>query len=474
MDPLPPDPVPPDPGAIVPCVSGSVSGGKRRIENNDEFCSSAKKSITNKDLTVASIQNIFIHPSLSISKQYTSNDSGPFLVHVSRDSDLDTDQSIRPIKFGQFLVKSKVSNICTDGVKKVGRNKIAVVFKTAEDANNFLSNPVLDTAKYSASIPSYNITKMGIVRNVPVDLSMDEFVESLVLPNGCGVVLKARRLSRKSFEDGKPTWVPTQTIVITFHGQSLPSRVFSYHTSLPVETYQFPTIQCLNCCRFGHVKAQCRSNARCYRCAQSHKGDECSVVEGEATCLQCSGQHFSTNKSCPEHGRQRSIKLLMSQQNLSYEEASSQSPKVKRPYAEVAQVSNLSQSTYLSSQLSQISSSPSNVSYRKNVFSSSRPRTPLGKTYDRAAHQAIIGDEPSALPNGCSLQSQSLDSSDLSRENNLLEVLLSLIISILSSNNSSIPSHVAQKLTEIISLSNNYGSRHHSAMELKKYPQEKA
>lgn len=460
MDSLEPDP--PDLPAIA------IPGSKRRAEN-DVNASSAKKTIVNKETASASIQTMYLHPSLVVGiKEYTSLDKGPFVVHVSRtEPEPAAGTAIRPIQFGQFLFKNKISNICTDGVKKVGRNKISVEFSSAVAANKFLDNPLLEKHAYQVTIPSYNITKMGIVRQVPVELAMEEFVESLSLPSSCGNVLKARRLNRKTVVEGKVTWVPTQTVVITFQGQVLPQRIYLFHTSLPVETYQFPTIQCQNCCRFGHVKMQCRSKPRCFRCAQPHAGDSCEVIESKATCLHCSGQHFASNKGCPEQGRQKTIKLLMSQDNISYEDASHRFPKPTRPYAEVIQDSNsnLPQS-HPSLQRTQPSFYPATSSYRKTISPAPRLRAPLGSSFDRSAHQAIVADSPSALPNGHALSlANSLPSS---QDDSLLEILLTMIISIISKNNSSLPSHVAHKLSQIISLSNNYGSSLRATVEHEK------
>lgn len=485
MDPPTPDPPdPPDPTTTMDTSSEpwqlvSNSNKRRLVDENQSVSQSiSKKTIITPELASASIQNVFISNTIVIGiKAYTSTDKGPFLVHISRtEPDPSAGTTIRPIKFGQFLVHNKVQNICPDGVKKVGRNKLSVEFRSAADANKFLDNPVLTMCKYEASIPSYNITKMGIVRQIPVDLSMDEFVESLELPIGCGEVLKARRLNRKSIDEGKISWVPTQTVVLTFHGQFLPSKIFSFHTSLPVEIYHYPTIQCLSCCRFGHIKAQCRSKPRCYRCAQPHTGDSCSVEECKATCLYCSGQHFASNKNCPEQGRQRSIKLLMSQEGVSYEDASNQCPKTNRSFAEVAQ--DMYSNPFPTYQAPTRPPIPNYItsnqsgSYRKTLPTPPRPRALPEKSYDREAHQAIVGNIPSSLPNGCALLNDQPPA--VSQEEGLLDLLLTLIINIISRQNSIIPSNVAQKLMSAIALSsNNNGSNVCSSVEQRKPPSEK-
>lgn len=52
--------------------------------------------------------------------------------------------TLRPIKFGQFLFKNNIQNISKNGLKQIGGNRISVQFISAEDANNFLSNPLIE------------------------------------------------------------------------------------------------------------------------------------------------------------------------------------------------------------------------------------------------------------------------------------------------------------------------------------------
>lgn len=115
-------------------------------------------------------------------------------------------------------------------MKNVGRNKISVEFKNAQAANSFIINPTLTLSKYKALIPTFNITRTSLVRGIPCEWFLEDFVESLELPSGCGEVLKARRLNRKLVFDGNVSWVPTQSIVLTFRGQFLPEKIYSFHT----------------------------------------------------------------------------------------------------------------------------------------------------------------------------------------------------------------------------------------------------
>lgn len=472
-----PDPLPPDPPdghgestkmevsqpLFAPSqITSTIESRKRR---GDEFIThlsqiSQKKNFSN-DLSesVPSIQSVYIHPQLEIeNRTYTSSDKGPFLIHVSRvESDPALGLSIRPIKFGKFLHFNKIKNIALDGIQSVGRNRISVKFISAEDANAFLKNEKLSVNNYKAVIPTYNITRMGMVRGVPVEWSMNEFVESIETPQNL-LILKARRLSRKENVEGSdPKWIPTQSVVLTFKGQILPSHIYSFFNSLKVEPYQLPTIQCLKCCRFGHIQTLCRSIARCFRCAGAHTGDSCLVEKSQATCASCSASHFATDKNCPEHSRQRSIKIIIANENISYSEASLRFPSSRLAYSDVTrmnsqpQTPSLNTSSPVSIRESSLPNSPNN-SLKKTVFLTRRPRPSLSQGYDKKAHQNIIRNPHVSSTNGCAI-SCSPETYSQSSNDNMMEVMLSLLLNMISKCNNSLPYHVAQKLRQLANYS---------------------
>lgn len=470
IPPEPPDPpdVPIDDSLLSPPVFSSNSSSssqisRKRGSDNPASSHNPKITVTDTSLPSASVQTVFTHPSLSEQRVYSPNDQGPFIVHVFRPETIPSSGStFNVMKFGQFLVSNNIKNISKGGVKKIGRNRVAVEFNNAESANSFANNALLKTNQYGTLIPSYNISRMGIVRDVPVDWSMDEFVKAIELPDNCEAILKARRLNRKSINaDGSVIWVPTKTVVITFSGQVLPSKIYCYHTALPVETYQLPTIQCLNCCRFDHIKTQCRSKPRCYRCAQSHSGESCSVSVEQSSCLLCSGRHLAIDKACPEHSRQKAIKIVMSDENISYYEASARFPAVRRPYSDITKSSAPSQypsSSFYPSQStsgSYISPSSNNISssHRKTVFITPKPKPSLSNGYDKATHQSLTADRDISSPSvGCALNNPY----SVQPDENLTILLVSTLINILSKfNDCQLPDNVAQKLTQLFSFINN-------------------
>nr|XP_053618124.1 uncharacterized protein LOC128679735 [Plodia interpunctella] len=263
---------------------------------------------------------------------YMQTDPGPYMVQATLISEPMSGTTLHPLKFGSFLMKNGLGNILQDGIKRIGRNRISITFKTCSDANNFL-NVMSKNLGYKVAIPTFNICKMGLVKGIPVEWTHEDIKINLRIPDGYGPIVKSRRLSRRTVNSDSDSWTPTQSVVLTFDGQASPSRVYFFFSSIPVEQYIFPTIQCFNCCRFGHTRNNCRSKPRCSKCSGEHSGLSCLVTEH--VCVNCSQPHMATNKLCPEFNRQTNIKKHMSENSTSYQEAAKLFP-FKKTYSHVA------------------------------------------------------------------------------------------------------------------------------------------
>lgn len=231
--------------------------------------------------------------------------------------------------------------------------------------------------------------------------------------------------------------------------------MYCCYSKLPVELYQLPVVLCYNCCRYGHTKTKCRSKPRCFKCGGNHSSDSCTIQETEACCFYCSGHNYVSNRSCPEYIRQKNIKAVMAERCISFEEASKQFRAVSRSYADVsASVPHKLQASQNPN--SQLNNSPSTFSYRKTVTFPKKSHAPLSPGYDKQAHQAIL--KSFSIPsssNGTALQNTSPPSSKDNTSVSIIELLLSLISSLISKNNLSLPDLVAAQLTQLTnSLSN--------------------
>lgn len=408
-------------------------------------------------------------PNTQVARQlYGSLDKGPYTVHVQRIEATQTSgTTIHPVTFGKFLYSrsNEFTGLIDGSVKSNGRNCIALDFFTDNCANKFLQSPALGANNYRAFIPTFNVTRMGIVRGIPTDMSDEEVLSNIKVPKDCGSILKMRRLNFKVTIEGVPTWKPTQTVVFTFDGQVLPSRIFLCYCSFPVDLYTYPTIQCFNCCRFGHTKTQCRSKPRCFKCAQDHTADSCNVEETQPKCILCEGKHFAISKACPELQRQKNIKKMMSEKCISYSECSKLFAPSKKSFADITSSAPPAPLSSLPPQPPQ----PTFTSYKKSVPRRPRSPPPRRSGYDREAHNNLTREDYSeSAPNGCALNNNFSDIFSNTQLITEIIKLLNLISSFFNNSASSSPNqpnHVASMISNLLSLLSNGSNRQDPAME---------
>lgn len=390
------------------------------------------------------------NPSTISRNRYESTDIAPFIVHIQKEqSSPDDNVSLHPLSLGRLLKTQGFKNIINGSLKRIGRNRMSLTFVDGDSANAFISNDSLAKQKLKAFIPTFHLTRMGLIRGVPAEWSPEEILENVNVPIGCGNIIKIRRLNYKSMVDGTPTWKPSQTIVVTFDGQILPKRIYICYNSLSVELYIYPTIQCFNCCRFGHTKVQCRSKPRCYKCGQDHAGSGCDTELEDSLCCLCSGAHFAISKSCPEFTRQNNIKRSMAECCISYPEATKLHPPVGKSYAEVIKNSRQSQP------LIKMAPPPVTTSYKKTIIS--KPKTPYqaNKGYDRDIHNELIKEYNIPSPtNGCALNSPT----ESMKEQSLTDIIVLLIQSLSQSNliNSDHAAPIMKSLEKFTQIDNGY------------------
>ena len=222
--------------------------------------------------------------------------------------------AINRIVVGKLLTKFNVNNI--SNCKKVSWNSICVQFTRKDDANKLVSrNNDLRNFGYVASIPVYYRSVVGVLNNVPVDLSAKELFDEISLDND---ILKIERMTRK-MRNGQRDY--SLNIRVTFNNTELPSSVNIYHGLERVKPYIPPVLQCIGCLKFGHHVNACkaRNNFKCSKCGSiEHDRNTCTAAR--LSCVNCNGEHEATSRECLEKKRQNNIRILMSGRNMSYRE----------------------------------------------------------------------------------------------------------------------------------------------------------
>ena len=254
---------------------------------------------------------------------YTKKDDSPFVVLVEG-----TDNNagpLRDIQLGKILGKKQIRNILR--LEKRGRNRVAVFFNDYKQANDFVKHEMHQEHNTNAFIPANAVSSQGVIRNIDLDITEEEFLKEVQCKQN---IISARRMNFRTIEEGRVMYKPTQTIVATFEGKTIPRSINIFLTGRLVEPYILPVVQCYQCLEYGHTNSSgnCkRKNPRCPKCTTDPGLEDCDA-DGPL-CYQCGGNHLATERGrrvneriCPEFVRQKTIKEMMSTQGLSYYEAS--------------------------------------------------------------------------------------------------------------------------------------------------------
>lgn len=365
-----------------------------------------------------------------VQRYYKARDFGPFVVYVES-----TDKSGNNIgRFNHLKISKEIFNLKLKDIKKYdikGTNRISVEFNNYNAANSFTSNAYLMEKGYNVFIPFNYVTCKGIVRNVDTSMEVEE-LQSVC--NSSVDIINIVRLNRKVFSgiNGEPSYVPTNTILLTFEGIILPKYTNIYGLDLPVVPYISPVTQCFNCLLFGHTKKLCKSKQRCFNCGdlENHEVEGSEVgnsrlYDCQKKCFYCkSEEHSSTFKKCPEYERQQNIKKLMAFENISYFDANNM---CKKTYLSEnnftmhpADFPLLSNNRFRSTNTSNGNNNKINVSERRLAESNSRPKRSFQqvtseppkkkfiaqKGFDQRAHNEALFAPNSRLPRTAFSQDQ--------------------------------------------------------------------
>lgn len=177
-------------------------------------------------------------------------------------------------------------------IRRINANKITVIFKQHNTANNFLNNTkFMEKYNIKAYIPAAQIERTGIIRYVPQNISNKELYSKL---SSSYDIVAIRRFTKKVGQ----TRVPLQTVSITFLSNSLPDNVQYDLFSYRVFDYVPPLQQCYRCFKFNHSAKICNGKQRCSCCSGEHSYKECDKPN-ELCCINCGGAHLAISKMCP-------------------------------------------------------------------------------------------------------------------------------------------------------------------------------
>lgn len=251
--------------------------------------------------------------------EYNETDAGPYRVIVQLNENPD-DTQINKLALGKILSKTKEYKANVLNLKIMGKNKVLVLVKTPQTANNIQADKTLKAQNYKAYIPKHFMTVSGVVTGVPLEMTPEEILENITSTKP---ILSVTRLHKYE----KEVKTPTTRIAVTFRCNQLPTEVRMFCCTNQVKPFVNKAVFCQNCLRYNHRTNNCRSKQRCETCGRNHDDQGYGQCAMPARCLHCRQEgHKSGDASCPERARQNNLKVIMAKTNLTTLEAQEQYP----------------------------------------------------------------------------------------------------------------------------------------------------
>ena len=220
---------------------------------------------------------------------------------------------------GIFFFKTQVQGIME--IKPQGRYRVVVYFNSYLHANEFLDSLFDQKQGTSSSIPQYHLTTKVMLKSVDTEFSDDELRKHLITPEKLAITQIHRFNKREITEEGV-IYSPTKSVLVTFRSQTLPSKIFLYHTSLLFDLFKERPLQCRQCYKYGHSLKYCKSQECCAKCADKHPSSQCTATS--IKCVLCGAQHRAYDRACIKFKEELVLLQLMQEQRISRYEAKRQ------------------------------------------------------------------------------------------------------------------------------------------------------
>lgn len=249
---------------------------------------------------------------ISTNYEYDNTHKGPYIVYVDALDSAGARKPINAISLDRLVAKLGITDI--NEILKIGYGRCKVSFKNYYAANDFVRDDRLKANGYDPKIFAHFVSKIGLVFDIPTEISMDDFQDACKSPVP---ILKCIRIERRDPNDEKNR-IPTRRVKIIFKGLEIPYEITFQHTKVPVK-YFISFAQCYRCYRFNHFAQHCKQRLeRCRMCFHQHEEkDACMPL----TCTNCKDNHHPTSKECPARAKAYAIRKTMTIENLSLKEA---------------------------------------------------------------------------------------------------------------------------------------------------------
>lgn len=246
--------------------------------------------------------------------QYDAFSRAPFIIMIKKISPNTVPRKQVPaIDAARKMAKA---NIKFDKMKKYSFNTWQVTFKAKSTANNAITNIYLKEMGYTAFIPRYKLSRKIVIRDIPLDMPLEEIKRAVEEENANIMIEKMYRM--KARDRVTKQLKESLSICMEIKGEIIPKEIILFKTINKASPYVPSVKLCYNCRLFGHMSRACNREMRCLTCADNHSFEPGNPCGKTSRCINCKGQHGTRDRECPTFQKQLAIAKIMAHDNLPF------------------------------------------------------------------------------------------------------------------------------------------------------------
>lgn len=294
----------------------SESPLRKQHISNSETMKPVGSALTSEDASKLNENTNLSVNNTTFQRRYNQIDKAPYIIHIqSKDN---STNPIHHLNICKIIFRSNSKDLIY--TKKIGRGKLLLEFRTAFSANQFLDNRTLNFNNLIAFIPSYKTHRIGIIRDIPIEINLEDEIEYIETPSK---IIEFNRFNKRISDNNETKYVPSRTIKVIFEGSILPKEIYLYKMRYIVYPFIPRTRICYTCFRIGHIGKNCRGKPRCLYCGLNKhlNSEECPKKNFSHSCINCGGNHLANSRLCPVFIERGKIQALATSHNISLFEA---------------------------------------------------------------------------------------------------------------------------------------------------------
>ncbi|GBN66344.1 hypothetical protein AVEN_8499-1 [Araneus ventricosus] len=188
-----------------------------------------------------------------------------------------------------------------DHIQFTRQNRLLISTEHLETAIEISNIKAIMGIPTVCSVISEQITSSFLLRNVPLETSLQELTDELEAENTIKIHEARRFLSDKSRN------IATENVLVTTYGTNLPQHIKLWLTRQEISLFIDKPRQCRKCFSFSHPTSKCKNESICEICGEQHNIQSCTSPT--MNCILCKGPHKATDLKCPKREERKFLKF---------------------------------------------------------------------------------------------------------------------------------------------------------------------